>query len=72
MVLDEGEIFGDVLLLSGKENPLTCIAIEDCEVIAISREQFYDRIQRSDGFIQLLIELLTKRLSYFFRYPQKR
>lgn len=66
VVLDEGEIFGDVLLLSGKENPLTCIAIEDCEVIAISREQFYDRIQRSDGFIQLLIELLTKRLSYFF------
>ena len=53
MVLDEGEIFGDVLLL-GKENFPICIAIEDCEVIAISREQFYDRIQRSDGFIQLL------------------
>ena len=63
--LEEGEIFGDVLLLTKQTNPMTCIAAEDSEVIIISKEQFYDRIDRADGFIQLLIELLTKRVSYF-------
>ncbi len=63
--LETGEIFGDVLLLTKQKNPMTCIAIEDSEVVMISKEQFYDRIERSDSFIQLLIELLTKRISYF-------
>ena len=38
----EGEIFGDILLLTKQTNPMTCIAVEDSEVIIISKEQFYD------------------------------
>ena len=66
------KFFGDVLLLTKQTNPMTCIAVEDSEVITISKEQFYDRIDRADGFIQLLIELLTKRVSYFLDIHRKR
>lgn len=70
--LEAGEIFGDVLLLTNQSNPVTCIAIEDSELVMISKEQFYDRIDRSDSFIQLLIEVLTKRISYFIDIHKER
>ena len=63
--LEKGEIFGDVLLLTGYSNPMNCLALEDSELIVISKDQLQDRIKRSDTFIQLLIEILSKRITYF-------
>ena len=65
--LPEGEIFGDTLILTSIPSPVNCAASEDTEVVVISREQLRDRIEQSDEFVQMLVELLTRRVAFFMK-----
>jgi CRP/FNR family transcriptional regulator, cyclic AMP receptor protein len=60
-IINEGEIFGEIALLDGKERTADATAMTDCELLAIARRSFLPLLERPD-IMRELLNVLCERL----------
>jgi CRP/FNR family transcriptional regulator, cyclic AMP receptor protein len=60
-IINEGEIFGEIALLDGKERTADATAMTDCELLVIARRSFLPLLERPDVMRELL-NVLCERL----------
>jgi EAL domain-containing protein (putative c-di-GMP-specific phosphodiesterase class I) len=60
--LDEGELFGEVALIDGKERTATATAAKDCTVFRVIPEQFQRRLEEADPLVNMLVKILLSRV----------
>ncbi len=60
--IDQGEVFGEIALLDGKERTADATAMEDTELLVLDRRDFIPFLEAHPGFAVRLIELLCARL----------
>jgi CRP-like cAMP-binding protein len=60
-IINEGEIFGEIALLDGKERTADATAMTDCELLVIARRSFLPLLERPDMMRELL-NVLCERL----------
>jgi CRP-like cAMP-binding protein len=61
-LLREGDFFGEVALLEGVPRPAMAVAVEESEVLEISRTLLGETIDRQPDFLRVLLRLLRERL----------
>lgn len=57
-----GELFGEMALVFDEPRTATVKAIEDCNLIILTRDAFKKKIERSDPTIKALVGMFTKRM----------
>lgn len=62
-VLGTGEIIGEMALISDEVRSASVEALDDCNVIMISRQEFHERLKSSDRAIQAVVKMLSHRVS---------
>jgi EAL domain-containing protein (putative c-di-GMP-specific phosphodiesterase class I) len=60
--LEEGELFGEVALIDGKDRTATAMAIEDSIVFRVIPEQFQQRLDDADPLVNMLVKILLSRV----------
>ena len=61
-ILGVGEIIGEMALISSGVRSANVEALEDCNLILISRTEFEERLSNSDRAIRAMVKMLTKRV----------
>lgn len=61
-ILGEGEIIGEMAIIDGSTRSATAIALDNCELIEISKAQLNERIDDADPVVKFLISMLMTRL----------
>lgn len=62
-VLGPGEIVGEMSLITDGVRMASVEALEDCNLILISRPEFEERLANSDRAIRAVIQMLSKRVA---------
>ena len=57
-----GQIFGEMALVFDGPRTASVQAIEECNLIVISRETFRQKLERSDPTVNAMVEMLTRRI----------
>jgi CRP/FNR family cyclic AMP-dependent transcriptional regulator len=60
--IDQGEVFGEIALLDGKERSADAVAIVECDLLAIERRDFVPFLENHAGLALRLIAVLCERL----------
>jgi CRP/FNR family transcriptional regulator, cyclic AMP receptor protein len=60
--ITEGEVFGEIALLDGKDRTADAIAIEDCELLALDRRDFVPFLKANPEVALRLLSVLCDRL----------
>lgn len=60
--LAAGQIFGETALVFDGERTASVEALEDCNLIVITRQSLEQKLHRSDPMIKALVEMLSKRI----------
>ena len=60
--LELGEIFGELALIFDEPRTASVMAVEDCNLIVLTREVLQKKIERSDPTIKSIVGMLTKRI----------
>jgi len=66
-VLKSGDIFGEMALLESKPRAAGAIAYEDCQLMAVNRENFKQMIQSQPQLIARLTTLLAERIWLIYK-----
>ncbi|MCL2800209.1 MAG: cyclic nucleotide-binding domain-containing protein [Treponema sp.] len=66
-VLKTGDIFGEMALLESKPRAAGAVAYEDCQLMAVNRENFQKMIQSQPQLIARLTTLLSERIWLIYR-----
>ena len=66
-VLKSGDIFGEMSLLESKPRAASIVAYEDCQLMAVNRENFQHMIQTQPQLIARLTTLLSERIWLIYR-----
>ena len=66
-VLKTGDIFGEMALLESKPRAAGSVAYEDCQLMAVNRENFQQMIQTQPQLIARLTTLLAERIWLVYR-----
>jgi CRP-like cAMP-binding protein len=61
-VLGPGEIIGEIALITDSVRSASVEALENCNLILISRNEFNERLKASDRAIQAMVKMLSKRV----------
>lgn len=61
-MLGPGQIFGELALIFDDPRTASVEAIEDCNLIVLSRQVLKQKLQKSDPTVQAIVEMLTKRM----------
>lgn len=62
-IFKKGRLFGELSFLSGRNHSARAIALQDCRVFVLSKEQ-YDRFEKSDPLIaQKIMKVIALTLS---------
>jgi CRP-like cAMP-binding protein len=61
-VLGSGEIFGEISLIMDNATSASVEALENCNLILISRVEFEERLKNSDRAIRAVVKMLSKRV----------
>ena len=61
-VLGLGQIFGEMALIFDDPRTASVKAIEDCNLIVLTRKTFKQKLDRSDPTIKAIVEMLTQRI----------
>jgi CRP-like cAMP-binding protein len=61
-IMSEGEVFGEVALLDGGLRSASCSAVEPCELLVISRVQFFAMLEEAPAIAVKLLLVLSRRL----------
>lgn len=60
--LDLGQIFGEMALIFDDPRTASVKALEDCNLIIITRQSFKQKMDRSDPTIKAIVGMLTQRV----------
>ncbi len=60
--LEEGEIFGEMSLITGKKHTSYAVATEKTLLVLITEKTIEEKLKDSDPLIQALVHLLIKRI----------
>ncbi len=60
--LDTGQIFGEIALIFDEPRSASVKAIEDCNLIILTRQTFRQKLDRSDPTIRAIVTMLTQRV----------
>lgn len=60
--LEEGELFGEVALIDGKDRTATATAVEDSVIFKVIPEQFQRRLKEADPLVNMLVKILLSRV----------
>jgi len=66
-VLKSGDIFGEMALLEAKPRAASAVAYEDCQLMAVNKENFQQMIQKQPQLIARLTTLLADRIWLIYR-----
>jgi CRP-like cAMP-binding protein len=66
-VLKPGDIFGEMALLESKPRAAGAVAYEDCQLMAVNRENFQQMIKTQPQLIARLTTLLSERIWLIYR-----
>lgn len=61
-VLGEGEIFGEMAILDNQVRSASAKALDDCELIPVTKDMLVERVHATDTVVRLLLRVLLKRL----------
>ena len=61
-ILDEGDFFGEMSLISGNKRSATAMAFTDCKVHTMDKETFEYNLTNDIKFMRKILETLTRRL----------
>jgi EAL domain-containing protein (putative c-di-GMP-specific phosphodiesterase class I) len=57
----QGEVFGEMAIIDDKPRSATVIAISDCTLVAITREQLTRRLENSDPILRMCLSVILDR-----------
>lgn len=60
--LGKGEFFGEIALLTGEDRSANVVALTDCELFHLSKEDFYQHILNNTGLALAMLKELAIRL----------
>lgn len=60
--LTAGEIFGEMALIFDENRSASVKAIEDCNLIILTRQTLQQKLERSDPTVRAIITMLTQRV----------
>lgn len=60
--LEMGQIFGEMALIFDEPRTASVMALEDCNLIVITRQTFKQKLDRSDPTIRAIVVMLTQRI----------
>lgn len=60
--LELGQIFGEMALIFDEPRSASVKAVEDCNLIIITRQSFKQKLDRSDPTIQAIVKMVTQRI----------
>ena len=63
-LLGPGELFGEMALIDDQTRTATATAIEETEVVAITRERLQGKIEQADPVLALLLRVVLKRFRW--------
>ena len=66
-VLKTGDIFGEMALLESKPRAAGAVAYEDCQLMAVNRENFQQMIKAQPQLIARLTTLLAERIWFIYK-----
>jgi CRP/FNR family transcriptional regulator, cyclic AMP receptor protein len=61
-MIDEGDVFGEIALLDGKERTADAFAMSECELLAIDRRDFVPYLRANPEVALRLLAVLCERL----------
>ena len=61
-ILGVGDILGEMALVDGSDRSATAIALEDCELVEVSKNQLNERVEDADPVVRFLLSILLNRL----------
>lgn len=60
--LELGQIFGEMALVFDEPRTASVKALEDCNLIIITRQSFKQKLERSDPTIKAIVKMLSQRM----------
>jgi CRP-like cAMP-binding protein len=66
-VLKQGDIFGEMSLLEAKPRSASAIAYEDCNMLAVNKENFERMVSGQPQIITRLTQLLAERIWFIYK-----
>ncbi len=67
-VLGPGELFGEMALIDNQSRTATATALEETEVVAISRDRLQGKIEQADPLLALLLRVILKRFRWSLKH----
>lgn len=66
-VLKLGDIFGEMALLEAKPRSASAVAFEDCQLLAVNRENFQRMVSTQPQIVTRLTQLLAERIWFIYK-----
>lgn len=60
--LELGQIFGEMALIFDERRTASVRAVEDCNLIVITRQSFQAKLNKSDPTIKAIVQMLSQRV----------
>lgn len=61
-ILETGQIFGEMALIFDGPRTASVQAVQDCNLIVITRQQFKDKLKSTDPTIRAVVNMLAARI----------
>ncbi|MDP7319364.1 MAG: EAL domain-containing protein [Bacteriovoracaceae bacterium] len=61
-ILGVGDILGEMAIIDGSNRSATAVALENCELVEVSKEQLNERVEDADPVVRFLLSILLSRL----------
>ncbi len=62
-LVKEGELFGEISSLFDKEHSVSATAAEDCRLLIIEKNLFFNKVESADPILKAVIRTLSLRLN---------
>ena len=62
-IIQEGELFGEISSLFNKEHSVSASAAEDCRLLIIEKNVFFNKVESADPILKAVIRTLSLRLN---------
>ena len=62
-IIQEGELFGEISSLFNKEHSVSAAAAEDCRLLIIEKNVFFNKVESADPILKAVIRTLSFRLN---------
>ncbi len=61
-ILGVGDILGEMAIIDGSDRSATAIALGECELVEVSKDQLNERVEDADPVVRFLLSILLNRL----------